>query len=129
MASKKGQGSTSNVRDSQGQRRGIKRFGGEYVKPGMIIVRQVGSHIHPGFNVGCGSDFTIFSKIEGHVKFERMDKKRKRVSVYPAKKASYGRHLEYPLVRSWMTVLRAGRDAGRAACPGCLFLRDNFLTQ
>lgn len=83
MAHKKGQGSSSNGRDSHGQRRGVKRFGGEVVKAGMIIVRQVGSKIHPGFNVGCGSDWTIFSKINGRVQFERLDKTRKRVSVYP----------------------------------------------
>ena len=88
MAHKKGQGSTSNGRDSQGQRLGTKRCGGEWAKPGMILVRQVGTHIHPGFNVGCGSDFTLFSKIEGCVAFERLGKKRKRVSVYPVKKAS-----------------------------------------
>lgn len=83
MAHKKGQGSTSNGRDSQGQRRGVKRFGGEVVKAGTIIVRQLGSCIYPGFNVGQGSDYTLFSKIEGRITFERVDKKRKRVSVYP----------------------------------------------
>jgi large subunit ribosomal protein L27 len=88
MASKKGQGSTSNGRDSNGQRRGVKRFGGQIVKPGMVLVRQVGSRIHPGFNVGCGSDYTLFSKVAGKVVFERLGKKRKRVSVYPVKKAS-----------------------------------------
>ena len=88
MAHKKGQGSSSNGRDSNGQRRGVKRFGGELVKPGMIIVRQVGSRLHPGKNVGCGSDFTLFSKIAGYVHFERIDKRRKRVCVYPVKKAS-----------------------------------------
>lgn len=88
MAHKKGQGSTSNGRDSQGQRRGVKRYGGELVKAGMIIVRQVGTSIHPGVNVGCGNDYTLFSKVEGLVKFERYGKKRKRVSVYPVKKAS-----------------------------------------
>lgn len=83
MAHKKGQGSTSNGRDSHGQRRGVKRFGGQVVKAGTIIVRQVGTKIHPGFNVGCGSDFTLFSKINGRIKFERIDKAKKRVSVYP----------------------------------------------
>ncbi len=83
MAHKKGQGSSSNGRDSQGQRRGVKRFGGEVVKAGAILVRQLGCRIHPGFNVGKGSDFTLFSKVEGRVTFERVDKKRKRVSVYP----------------------------------------------
>ncbi len=87
MAHKKGQGSTSNGRDSHGQRRGVKCFGSEVVKPGMILVRQVGTRLHPGFNVGCGSDYTLFSKIHGKVQFERIDKKRKRISVYPLEKA------------------------------------------
>jgi len=84
MAHKKGQGSSSNGRDSHGQRRGVKRFGGQLIKSGTIIVRQVGSKVHPGLNVGCGSDFTIFSKIDGRVTFERFGKSRKKVSVYPA---------------------------------------------
>ena len=83
MAHKKGQGSTSNGRDSQGQRRGVKRYGGEVINAGTIILRQLGTRIHPGFNVGIGSDYTLFSKINGRITFERMDKKRKRVSVYP----------------------------------------------
>lgn len=84
MAHKKGQGSTSNGRDSHGQRRGVKCYAGEMVKPGTILVRQVGSRIHPGFNVGCGSDYTLFSKILGRVVFKRIDKRRRRVSVYSA---------------------------------------------
>ena len=82
MAHKKGQGSTRNGRDSNAQRRGVKVFSGEEVQAGAIIVRQLGTRIHPGRNVGLGKDFTLFSKINGIVKFERMGKKRKKVSVY-----------------------------------------------
>ncbi len=84
MAHKKGQGSTRNGRDSKAQRRGIKAYGGETVNAGSIIVRQLGTKIHPGNNVGLGKDYTIFSKIDGIVKFERKDKTRKKVSVYAA---------------------------------------------
>ena len=84
MAHKKGQGSTQNNRDSAGRRLGIKKFGGETVIPGNIIVRQRGTKIHPGTNVGIGKDHTIFALIEGVVKFERKDKDRKKVSVVPA---------------------------------------------
>jgi large subunit ribosomal protein L27 len=83
MAHKKGQGSTRNGRDSPGQRRGIKLFAGQAARAGNIIVRQLGTRIHPGLNVGMGRDFTIFAKIEGIVKYERVGKDRKRVSVYP----------------------------------------------
>lgn len=83
MAHKKGQGSSRNGRDSPGQSRGIKTFGGEHVVPGNIIVRQVGTVVHPGRNVGMGKDFTLFALIEGQVKYERVGKDRKRVSVYP----------------------------------------------
>ena len=83
MAHKKGQGSTSNGRDSRGQRLGVKRFGGQAVKAGEILVRQRGTHFHPGSNVGLGSDYTIFSKIEGLVKFEHRDRKTQKISVYP----------------------------------------------
>jgi large subunit ribosomal protein L27 len=83
MAHKKGQGSSRNGRDSGGQHRGVKTFGGELVVPGNIIIRQLGTVFHPGRNVGMGKDFTIFSKIVGTVKFERVGKDRKRVSVYP----------------------------------------------
>ena len=83
MAHKKGQGSTSNGRDSRGQRLGVKRFGGQAVKAGEILVRQRGTHFHPGSNVGLGSDYTIFSKIEGVVKFEYRDRKTQKISVYP----------------------------------------------
>jgi large subunit ribosomal protein L27 len=82
MAHKKGQGSSRNGRDSNSQRRGIKVFGGEKINAGSIIVRQVGTKIHPGNNVGLGKDFTIFSLINGVVKYERLDKTRKKVSVY-----------------------------------------------
>ncbi len=84
MAHKKGQGSSRNGRDSNAQRRGIKVFGGEKINAGSIIVRQVGTKIHPGNNVGLGKDYTIFSKIDGIVMYERLDKKRKKVSVYAA---------------------------------------------
>jgi len=83
MAHKKGQGSSRNGRDSPGQHRGIKIYGGERVVAGNIIVRQVGTVVHPGNNVGMGRDFTLYSLIEGNVKYERFGKDRKRVSVYP----------------------------------------------
>ncbi|MDD2462402.1 MAG: 50S ribosomal protein L27 [Desulfobulbus sp.] len=83
MAHKKAGGSSRNGRDSAGQRRGIKRFGGQVVKAGNIIVRQLGTVIHPGTNVGCGRDYTLFAKVDGEVKYESFGKDRKRVSVYP----------------------------------------------
>jgi large subunit ribosomal protein L27 len=83
MAHKKAGGSSRNGRDSAGQRRGVKRFGGELVKAGNIIVRQLGTKFHPGKNVGMGRDYTIFSLIEGQVTFEYLDKKRQKISVYP----------------------------------------------
>jgi len=82
MAHKKGQGSSRNGRDSNSQRRGVKVYAGEKINAGSIIVRQVGTKIHPGNNVGMGKDFTLFSLINGVVKFERLDKTRKKVSVY-----------------------------------------------
>jgi large subunit ribosomal protein L27 len=82
MAHKKGQGSSRNGRDSNSQRRGVKVYGGETIHAGSIIVRQVGTKIHPGNNVGMGKDFTLFSLINGIVKYERLDKTRKKVSVY-----------------------------------------------
>ncbi len=82
MAHKKGQGSSRNGRDSNAQRRGIKAFAGQKINAGTVIVRQVGTKIHPGNNVGLGKDYTIFSKIDGIVMYERLDKKRKKVSVY-----------------------------------------------
>ena len=84
MAHKKGQGSSRNGRDSNSQRRGVKVFGGESIHAGSIIIRQVGTKIHPGNNVGLGRDYTIFAKIDGIVKYERLDKTRKKVSVYAA---------------------------------------------
>jgi len=83
MAHKKGGGSSRNGRDSNGQRRGVKKFGGEFVTAGNIIVRQCGTKFHPGNNVGLGTDYTIFSLIDGQVKFERKDKTKKKISVYP----------------------------------------------
>ncbi|MBW2558043.1 MAG: 50S ribosomal protein L27 [Deltaproteobacteria bacterium] len=82
MAHKKGQGSTRNGRDSQSQRRGVKVYGGQPISAGSIIIRQLGTKIHPGNNVGMGKDYTLFSKIDGTVKFERKDRDRKKVSVY-----------------------------------------------
>ena len=82
MAHKKGQGSTRNGRDSNSQRRGVKVYGGQTINAGSIIVRQVGTKIHPGNNVGLGKDFTLFALINGVVKYERLDKTRKKVSVY-----------------------------------------------
>ena len=84
MAHKKGQGSTRNGRDSKGQRRGVKIFGGQAVKAGNILVRQLGTRIHPGQNVGMGRDFTLFAKIEGLVQYKRFGKDRKRVHVLPS---------------------------------------------
>ena len=84
MAHKKAGGSTNNGRDSNAQRRGIKRYGGETVKAGNILVRQLGTRIHPGENVGMGKDYTLFAKIDGVVTFERKGRSRKRVSVYAA---------------------------------------------
>lgn len=87
MAHKKGQGSSRNGRDSAGQRLGVKRFGGQLVKAGSILVRQHGTKIHPGRNVGIGKDCTLFAKITGVVRFERLDKERQRVSVYASQEA------------------------------------------
>ena len=84
MAQKKGQGSTRNGRDSNAQRRGVKRYDGQVVRAGNILVRQVGGTILPGKNVGTGKDYTLFSLVDGVVKFERKGRNRKRVSVYPA---------------------------------------------
>ncbi len=83
MAHKKAAGSTRNGRDSQGQRRGVKRFGGQQVKAGEIIVRQLGTKIHPGKNIGMGRDYTLFALIAGLVKFSRFGKHRKQVSIIP----------------------------------------------
>ncbi len=85
MAHKKGGGSSKNGRDSNSKRLGVKRFGGEYVIPGNIIVRQRGTKFHPGINVGIGKDHTLFATSEGYVVFERMRgrKGQQRISVYP----------------------------------------------
>jgi len=82
MAHKKGQGSTSNGRDSIGKRLGVKKFGGQIVKAGNILIRQRGTKFHPGENVGVGNDYTLFAKIDGIIKFERIRKNKKQVSVY-----------------------------------------------
>ncbi|MDF1536995.1 MAG: 50S ribosomal protein L27 [bacterium] len=82
MAHKKAGGSSNNGRDSQSKRRGVKRFAGEFVRAGNILVRQCGTKIHAGSNVGLGRDYTLFAKVDGIVKFERKDKSRKQVSVY-----------------------------------------------
>ena len=84
MAHKKGVGSSRNGRDSAGKRIGVKRFAGQLVTAGSILVRQRGTTVHPGNNVGCGKDYTLFALIEGVVKFERHGKDRKKVSVYAA---------------------------------------------
>ena len=81
MAHKKGQGSSRNGRDSPGQRRGIKVYGGQFAKAGNILVRQCGTRIHPGKNVGMGRDFTLFAKIDGIVQYARLGKDRKQVHV------------------------------------------------
>lgn len=83
MAHKKGTGSTRNGRDSNAQRLGVKRYGGQVVKAGNILVRQRGTKIHPGNNVGRGNDDTLFALVNGIVTFERYGKTRKKVSVYP----------------------------------------------
>ena len=83
MAHKKAGGSSRNGRDSNGQRRGVKKFGGEVVRAGNILVRQLGTKIHPGTNVGCGRDYTLFAKVDGVVTFEDFGKSKKRVSIYP----------------------------------------------
>ena len=83
MAHKKGMGSTRNGRDSNPSYLGVKAYGGEFIKAGGIIVRQRGTKFHPGINVGRGGDDTLFSKVDGIVRFERMGRDKKRASVYP----------------------------------------------
>ena len=83
MAHKKGQGSVKNGRDSESKRLGVKKYDGEVVKAGNIIIRQRGTNVHPGTNVGIGSDDTLFALVDGTVKFERKGKDKKQVSVYP----------------------------------------------
>ncbi|MCD6585143.1 MAG: 50S ribosomal protein L27 [Desulfobacteraceae bacterium] len=84
MSHKKAAGSSRNGRDSNAQRRGVKKYGGQTVLAGNILVRQVGTRIHPGENVGMGKDFTLFSKVDGVVTYERLGRSRKKVSVYSA---------------------------------------------
>ena len=84
FAHKKGMGSTKNGRDSESKRLGVKRADGQFVLAGNIIVKQRGTHIHPGVNVGKGSDDTLFALVDGKVKFERLGRDRKQVSVYTA---------------------------------------------
>lgn len=83
MAHKKAGGSSKNGRDSAGQRRGVKRFGGQIVSAGNILVRQLGTKIHPGLNVGMGRDYTLYAIADGRVVYERRGRKKKVVSVYP----------------------------------------------
>ncbi len=85
MAHKKGGGSSRNNRDSQSKRLGVKKFGGEAVRAGNIIVRQRGTKLKPGNNVGLGKDYTIFATIDGFVKFENVSRGKKQVSVYPTR--------------------------------------------
>ena len=84
MAHKKGQGSTRNGRDSQGQRRGVKIYAGERARAGNILVRQCGTRVHPGANVGMGRDYTLFALVDGIVKYERLGKDRRRVRIEPS---------------------------------------------
>ena len=84
MAHKKAGGSSRNGRDSQGQRRGVKKFGGQNVRAGNILVRQCGTKFHAGQNVGLGSDYTLFALVDGVVAYESYGKNRQQVSVYPA---------------------------------------------
>ncbi|MSP61201.1 MAG: 50S ribosomal protein L27 [Myxococcales bacterium] len=88
MAHKKGGGSSKNGRDSQPKMRGVKKFGGEAIRAGGIIVRQVGTVIHAGTNVGVGRDHTLFALVDGHVKFERKGKTRRKASVVPVAPAT-----------------------------------------
>jgi large subunit ribosomal protein L27 len=87
MAHKKGVGSTRNGRDSESQRLGVKKFGGQLVRAGNILIRQRGTKVHPGTNVGKGSDDTLFALIDGFVKFEKKDKERLKISVYAVEPA------------------------------------------
>ena len=88
MAHKKGQGSSHNGRESESKRLGVKRADGQFVLAGNILVRQRGTKIHPGTNVGIGSDDTLYAKVTGRVKFERLGKDKKKVSVYPVEETN-----------------------------------------
>ena len=83
MAHKKGQGRTRTGRDTAGKRRGVKMYDGQAAVAGNILVRQLGTRIHPGTNVGMGRDFTLFAQIDGKVKYERLGRSRKKVSIFP----------------------------------------------
>jgi large subunit ribosomal protein L27 len=83
MAHKKGTGSTRNGRDSNSKRLGVKRFGGQVVKAGSILVRQRGTKFHPGHNVGCGNDYTLYALVDGVVTFEQKNRSRQKISIYP----------------------------------------------
>ncbi len=86
MAHKKGQGSSHNGRESESKRLGVKRADGQFVLAGNILIRQRGTKVNPGVNVGCGKDYTLYSKVDGVVKYEHDSKDKKRVSVYPTEK-------------------------------------------
>ena len=88
MATKKAGGSTKNGRDSNPKMRGVKRYGGQFVNAGSILVRQTGTKFHAGENVGIGRDWTLFAKVTGQVKFEQLDRRRQKVSVYPNAQAA-----------------------------------------
>ena len=88
MAHKKGVGSSRNGRDSESKRLGVKKFGGQFVRAGNILVRQRGTQYHPGNNVGAGRDYTLFAKVDGIVTFERKDRNRLKISVYPTAAAT-----------------------------------------
>ena len=92
MAHKKAGGSSRNGRDSAGQRLGVKRYGGQVVKAGNILIRQIGSTVHPGKNVGMGRDYTLFALIDGVVQFQRYGKDRKKVSIVPVSAARLPLH-------------------------------------
>jgi len=87
MAHKKGVGSSRNGRESQSKRLGVKRFGSQFVKAGNVIVRQNGTKFHPGFNVGIGSDYTLYAKVDGIIAFEHKSKTKQQISVYPVAQA------------------------------------------
>jgi large subunit ribosomal protein L27 len=115
MAHKKGQGSTRNGRDSPGQRRGIKVYAGETVRAGNILVRQCGTRIHPGRNVGMGRDFTIFAMIDGIVKYETFRRDKHRVSVHA--RANGAEHLAdgSPIANGPVAGSEAPADSGASA--------------
>jgi large subunit ribosomal protein L27 len=89
MAHKKGQGSSRNGRDSDGQRRGVKIYAGEFARAGSILIRQLGTRIHPGRNVGMGRDYTLFALVDGVVHYERLGKKRRRARIDPRTSPEY----------------------------------------